>query len=48
VISQAMDQRSPVLYLLKNPFLLRQLMLRQPTDTLLGDDIGAADTLTFW
>ncbi len=26
---------------LKSPFLLRQLMLPQPTDTLLGDDAGA-------
>jgi hypothetical protein len=30
------------LWLLKSPFLLRQLMLRPTMDTLLGDDVSAA------
>jgi hypothetical protein len=30
------------LWLLKSPFLLRQLMLRPPMDTLPGDDAGNA------
>src|ERR1700680_154476 len=35
------SSRSRMLWLLKSPTLLRQLMLQPTMDTLLGDDVGA-------
>jgi NAD(P)-dependent dehydrogenase (short-subunit alcohol dehydrogenase family) len=38
---RAYERRKYVLWILKSPFLLRQLMLQPTMDTLLGDDVGA-------
>jgi hypothetical protein len=41
-LSGVRERSMMILCLLKSPFLLRQLMLRLPMDTLLGDDVGAS------